>query len=246
MTMPRVGALCLTVPIMLVGLACGEGGGTTANDAGTDAGASTDLDDASEGGADDDGTGTSADTQADTEADTTGEPGEIDGAMLFASMCASCHGPDAEGTTLAPSNRNPNEGYATWIARNGRDDLPFDLAMPMFTTDALSDAELEAILDHLRAFAKPTDGEGLFARFCANCHGADGWGGRVGVDVTRELADKGEVDVREQIRDGNGGTSYALRTEFMPPFPESELTDDEVARIVASIATLPLGPDVED
>jgi mono/diheme cytochrome c family protein len=247
MLLPRLGALCLGLPIVLftlVGLACTEDGGGTANDAGTDDGATTDLGDASEGGADDDG---SSDVGADTGADTTGDaPGEQDGATLFATHCASCHGADAEGTTLAPSNRNPNAGYAMWIVRNGRDDLPFDLAMPIFTADTLSDPQLEAIIDHLRAFSKPTDGEGLFLRFCANCHGPDGWGGRVGIDVTNELAEKGEAEVREQIREGDGGTSYELRTEFMPAFPDSELTDAEVALVIAYIATLPLGPDTED
>jgi ubiquinol-cytochrome c reductase cytochrome c subunit len=223
----------LALSILLGASACADDPDDAANDAGTETAGDEDLD--SDTGADDGSTG------ADT-GDSTGTPGDADGAALFATHCASCHGAQGEGTALAPTNRNPDTGYATWIVRNGRDDLPFDLAMPVFIETALSDDEVAAIVEHLRSFDNPTAGEAIFLEACANCHGADAQGGRVGKDITHEVADDGFADVLEQVREGEGGTNYAARTLFMRAWPDADLSDAEVQLVVDYILTLPLGP----
>ena len=226
--------------VLALALACADDPADPANDAGDDASTSAVSAGSSDTGADD----TASDDGASDDGASDDAPSEFDGAVAFANRCASCHGPDAAGTMLAPQNRNPDAGYAEWIVRNGRDDLPFDSAMPMFGAE-LADDELDAILAHLRSFPKPADGEGLFVMFCANCHGPDAQGGRVEKDITREVED-GVGKWREQVREGEGGTSYALRTGFMPSWGEAELTDAEVAAVHEYVGTLPLGPDVED
>jgi ubiquinol-cytochrome c reductase cytochrome c subunit len=237
----------LAISILLSASACTDDPDDAANDAGSETAGEEDLDDGSDSGAQDGSTGAEsgesggADTGESGGADT-GEPGDPDGAALFATHCASCHGAEGEGTALAPTNRNPDTGYATWIVRNGRDDLPFDLAMPVFIDTALSDDEVAAIVEHLRSFDNPTTGEGLFVEACANCHGADARGGRVEKDITHEVADGGLSDVLEQVRQGEGGTNYAARTAFMRAWPDADLSDAEVQLVVDYILTLPPGP----
>lgn len=215
--------------LLVLAAACTDDSDGDANDAGSSGAADDDPGDGSESGASD-----GADT---------GEPTEPDGAALFVTHCASCHGADAMGTTLAPTNRNPDVGYATFVVRNGRDDLPFDLAMPAFADAQLSDEEVAAIVLHLRTFDNPTTGEALFVEACANCHGADAQGGRVGKDITHEVLEDGFADVLERVREGEGGTNYAARTLFMRAWPAADLSDAEVQMIVDHILGLPLGPD---
>src|SRR5437868_5934691 len=111
--------------------------------------------------------------------------------------------------------------------------MGFDGDMPAFATAELSDAELADILTFLAAAPRPTTGDALFARFCANCHGADGGGGRVGKSLG------GEADsVSSRVRRGHGGTSYGSRTQYMPAWSATDLSDAEVAEIEAYVAGL--------
>jgi hypothetical protein len=48
--------------------------------------------------------------------------------------------------------------------------------------------------------------------------------------------------VFETVREDHGGSHYADRTEYMPGWTSSELTDQDVAAITA----LPPGPDDEE
>jgi ubiquinol-cytochrome c reductase cytochrome c subunit len=172
------------------------------------------------------------------ESSSGGAPVEPTAAQLFAVHCALCHGIDAEGGELGPQIRNPVDGLASWVIRNGRDDMPFAMRMAPLPVEVVSDDELAAILEHLESFEIPSDGEGLYLRFCGNCHGADGLGGRVGVDVVHEAAE--DVDeIVEAVRDGAGGTDLGARTEYMPAWSADAITDDEIAAIAAWLATLP-------
>ncbi len=227
---PRPSARSFALSLFVLASACTDDPDDDANDAGS-----------SDAGDDEIGEGASSGASDGADADT-GEPGEPDGAALFAANCSSCHGADAMGTTLAPTIRNPDVGYATYVVRNGRDDLPFDLAMPAFAEAQLSDDEVAAIVEHLRSFDNPTTGEALFVEACANCHGADAQGGRVGKDITHEVLDDGFADVLERVRDGEGGTNYAARTVFMRAWPAADLSDAEVQLIVDYVLGLPLGP----
>lgn len=178
------------------------------------------------------------DPAADDESGTVDATGE----ELFRESCSMCHGVDGAGSMDGPQLMSPVRAFATYVIRNGRDkQMGFKDAMAPFGGDLLSDAELARILDWLSAAPKPVAGEGLYVRFCGNCHGANAQGGRVGKDLTGNLD-----EVFEKVRKGHGGTSYGARTKYMPGWLASELTDAEVAAIAAYIGSLPPGPGGDD
>ncbi|BAU46951.1 cytochrome C [Sulfurifustis variabilis] len=117
------------------------------------------------------------------------------GARLYAQHCAACHGPDGRGGVGAPLAlpdflATADDDYLARTIRLGRPGR----VMPAF--QHLSDAEVRAIVGHVRGFAqtrpapRPAVGRGdrargekLYARHCASCHGAKGEGGH-GTGVT--------------------------------------------------------------
>lgn len=158
----------------------------------------------------------------------------MDGAAQFRDNCMSCHG-DGSGTELAPSILNPSKGYATYVVRTGRNEMGFpNGGMAKLDAATVSDVELNAILDYLEtASPKPTDGAGLYGRYCVNCHGADGRSGRVRKNIVGEAHELPGI-----IRNGHGGTSYGLRTSYMPKWTTAEISDAEAALIKSYLPTL--------
>ena len=170
---------------------------------------------------------------------------ELGGAALFEQRCASCHGSDGGGSEIGPQIKSPVVGYAAYVVRHGRDDMPFADAMPVFDEASLATAELDRILEHLRSFPKPEDGRGLYERYCGNCHGEGARGGRVEKDLTEEAQEEPE-DLLEKVREGEGGTSYGEREEYMPAWAKDELSDADVAAIVAYVQGLPREGDEDE
>jgi mono/diheme cytochrome c family protein len=105
--------------------------------------------------------------------------------------------------------------------------------MPPFVATDLPDDELALILDFLEAQPKPTDGEGLYQRFCLNCHGAAGNDGR----VFENIGGAPSFEVNDMARGGHHSTSVS-DSEFMPAFSTTLITDDELALIAAYVGTL--------
>jgi mono/diheme cytochrome c family protein len=170
---------------------------------------------------------------------------QLTGKVLYVDTCAQCHGENGEGNDLGPQVLNPVRDYATYVTRNSRGiemtEMGYVDEMPAHGTDLMTDAELGLVMDFLAEAPKPTDGEGLYTRFCGNCHGANGWGGRVEQDVQHE-AD----EALETVRDGEGDSKFWDRTEYMPEWNAQQLTDDEVAKIEAYLSTLPANPNGEE
>ncbi len=159
---------------------------------------------------------------------------------VFRENCARCHGPNGEGTDVAPQIQSPVRAYATFVVRNGRaDQMGFGGAMPSFAAADLPD--LDAIFAWLDRPPHPTGGQALYVRYCANCHGADAQGGRVEQGVTHE-AREGSDEISEKVRDGHGGANYGARTKYMPAWTTGELSDADVAAIASYLVTLPPGP----
>jgi cytochrome c oxidase cbb3-type subunit 3 len=122
-----------------------------------------------------------------------------DGARLYSQHCAACHGLHGEGGVGVPLAlpdflSTADDDFLRKTLRNGRPGR----VMPAFRS--LSDTEVDALVAHLRSFAKPgapaprklstqsvqgnaTRGGELFATHCASCHGANGEGGH-GTGVT--------------------------------------------------------------
>ncbi|MGE0396589.1 MAG: c-type cytochrome [Kofleriaceae bacterium] len=163
-----------------------------------------------------------------------------DGEAVYRETCMQCHGDTGEGSVKGPQILSPVIPYATYVTEQGRgQEMGYADAMPAYAAELTSD-EIAAVMAWLSRPAKPTDGAGLYTRFCGNCHGADAYGGRSGEDLTGEVDEADEV--MEKVREGHGGASYGDRTKYMPSWQDGELTDAEVALITSYIASLPPNP----
>ena len=157
------------------------------------------------------------------------------GDELYATHCSSCHGIDGKGGVGVPIalpsflNSVSNE-YLKKTIRLGRPGR----IMPAF--DALSDAQVNAIVKHVRNWTdKPAPledstsikgdsehGKQLYAKYCVQCHGENGGGGKgTGVTFSRKrdlpiiapalnnsgfLAAASDVMIRDTITFGREGT----------------------------------------
>ena len=157
------------------------------------------------------------------------------GDELFARHCSSCHGIDGKGGVgvpiALPSFLNSvSDEYLKKTIRFGRPGR----IMPAF--ENLSDAQLNAITKHLRSWSdKPgpventtvvegdsKKGKQLFSKYCAQCHGKEGRGGKgTGVTFSRKrdlpiiapalnnagfLASASDTMIRDTITFGREGT----------------------------------------
>ena len=119
-----------------------------------------------------------------------------DGAALYKQHCSVCHGDDGRGGVGVPLSLSSfidsvSDEYLRITIRVGRPGR----IMPSFPK--LSEAQVNAIVEHMRSWSKAPavtrntepvkgdakNGEALFAKHCAQCHGEDGKGG-TGTGVT--------------------------------------------------------------
>lgn len=119
-----------------------------------------------------------------------------DGGQLYATHCAACHGDKGAGGVGVPLSlesflSSVDDRFLRETIRHGRPGR----VMPAF--QALSDAQVNAIIKHVRGWSeKPAPdysdapvkgnvrhGKTLFAEYCAACHGDHGEGG-TGTGVT--------------------------------------------------------------
>ncbi len=185
-------------------------------------------------------------------------PGKIpDGAHLYARNCAACHGEDGSGgigvpLSLPSFQATVDDAYLRRTIRLGRPGR----VMPAFTQ--LSDAEVDAIVAHLRSWHKgktpvfdrrpikgdASRGEMLFGRYCAGCHGAKGEGSHgTGVTFSRPrdlpimppalnnagyLASASDAQIKNTLIRGREGTP-------MVAFKQRGLSDKDLDDIVAFI-----------
>jgi mono/diheme cytochrome c family protein len=185
--------------------------------------------------------GASGDTDASTpvagapNAGTSSFEGKT-GVEVFGLLCSTCHGPNGEGTALGPELQHPVTGFSTWVARNGRDSDSYPGPMIAYAATLVTDQQLEEIWTWLGNLPQPTTGETLYLDYCANCHGADARGGRVGQNIT----EKGNelLDLTEKVREGAGGTNYGTAAQYMPHWSTSEISADELSSIAGYLTTL--------
>jgi cytochrome c oxidase cbb3-type subunit 3 len=122
-----------------------------------------------------------------------------DGAALYASHCAACHGDKGSGGVGVPLSLpsfldSVDDRFLALTIRHGRPGR----VMPAF--NALSDAQIDAIVSFIRGWSKQPApvytsapvlgdarrGKELFAGHCAACHGVSGEGGTgTGVTLSR-------------------------------------------------------------
>jgi mono/diheme cytochrome c family protein len=156
-------------------------------------------------------------------------------AAWTSATCSTCHGPNGEGTVIAPEVRHTPPTYAKWVVRNGRSFMGTATAMVAFPATsadpmkmpAISDADLDAVVNWLNTAPKPTTPQGLYKDFCGNCHGPNmATGGNVPINITGIAA----TEVMQKVRMGEG-TDPAMRNLYMPPHAATEITDAEIMQI---------------
>ena len=138
---------------------------------------------------------------------------DVQGSMLFASDCGSCHGADGRGgehapdIATAPDVQGLADSDLIAIAKNGVSGT----GMPAFGW--LGQEKLTAIVQYLRTLqgrridiklpGNPKGGEALFfggAR-CSECHMVNGKGGFIGSDLSLYGADESAGQIRSVILD---------------------------------------------
>ncbi|MBT8134078.1 MAG: c-type cytochrome [Gammaproteobacteria bacterium] len=182
------------------------------------------------------------------------------GDELYARHCSSCHGNDGKGGVGVPLALpsfldSVSDEYLEKTIRHGRPGR----IMPAF--DVLSDAQLTAVVKHLRSWSdKPAPkednsvikgnakkGKVLFAKYCMQCHGEDGSGGKgTGVTFSRKrdlpiiapalnnagfLASATDVMLRDTITYGREGTP-------MTSMLVAGLTETDIDDIVSYIRSM--------
>jgi len=184
----------------------------------------------------------------------------VDGATLYGSFCAACHGPQGEGmrypgTAAFPAIGNPDflgrvsDGFLRETIRRGRPGR----RMPAWgeREGGLQPDEIDTLVAHLRSMAggvePPTEtgaarwvrgdaerGRVLYAASCGPCHGARGEGAEGTALANRVFLDiASDTYLVDTIRLGRRGTSMPA---FGEPSPVRQLlAGDEIESIVAYI-----------
>jgi cbb3-type cytochrome c oxidase subunit III len=157
----------------------------------------------------------------------------VRGAEIFGSVCFACHGPQGEGTEIAPALNDAvrlatfdDDWYRETIAM-GRPSR----GMPTWGT-VLSPAQIEDLVALIGLWreggsvsAEEPEGGELYAVNCSVCHGSSGEGGIGPALVGSEfVAGQNEAELSDFIRTGRPDTA-------MPGF-EGRLNDRELAAIV--------------
>lgn len=192
-------------------------------------------------------------------------PAEPDGANLYARHCAGCHGYQGKGgvgvpLALVDFQYAVSDQYLRRTIRLGRPGR----VMPAF--DDLNDADIDAIVRHIRSWApgKPikhpthrvagdvANGQRLYQQHCTSCHGSKGEGGKgTGVTFSRPrdlpiiapalnnsgfLAAASDQMIKATLMNGREGTP-------MVSFRKLGLTEQQIDDIVSYIRSFESQPD---
>lgn len=185
------------------------------------------------------GSTTDADTGSATDATAAGSDSgdptgvQLSGEELFAALCASCHGTEAEGGEKGYELQHHTREHLLWVVRNGRPGLEFDNSvMSPFPEAVLSDEQIGLIGDFLDAFPQPDTGEGLYHDYCGNCHGEVPDTGL----IDTEIVGRPYNEIREKVREGESLGNVGARGSYMPRFGTDRISDAEVQLIADFIA----------
>ena len=184
-----------------------------------------------------------------------------DGATLYASFCAACHGPKGEGMRYPGMSAFPaignedflavaSDAFLTHSIKRGRPGRR--MAAWGEKDGGLAKDEIAAIVAHLRKLggvepapdARPrrwiqresATGAGLYAMHCAQCHGKHGEGGEGPALGSAELLSAAtDTYLFETTRRGRRGTTMLGFAH--PSTVRPALADEEIESIVAFLRT---------
>lgn len=164
------------------------------------------------------------------------------GKTLFDQTCATCHGIDAQGSTLAPALQDLGAGTVDLWVSNGWMPLAVPGAQPLRKADRYSRAETISIAEYVaslsgnRGFAIPKvdlkgasvqQGFAIYAEICAACHTITGAGDALSAGyLAPSLHPVTKTQVMEAVRTGPGD---------MPRLGPGILTDQQVRDVAAYV-----------
>lgn len=178
----------------------------------------------------------------DQQRDALDEATLIQGADVYTSQCALCHGAAGQGGQTpsgaqAPELRGVHVALVDLVVRTGRMP-PGDPDGQTKAERRVSDTRRAALLAWMRrqldlrgelpdvpAPGNPARGQEVYAANCAQCHGSTGGGGVAGAGAfTPVLVDREPLVIAEAIR---------LGPFQMPQFGEDVISDREIGDVVA-------------
>ncbi len=185
-----------------------------------------------------------------------------DGATLYGTFCAACHGPAGEGMRYPGMTAFPAIGNSDFLAVASDRFIRTTIAhgrpgrrMPAWgeSEGGLRPAEIDAVVAYVRGLAPDvpapvdtepyrfvrgdaTTGARLYAEACASCHGERGEGNEgPALANPRFLAAATDTYLLETIRQGRRGTSMP---GFAGASPAHRVLDDsEITAVVAFVRT---------
>src|SRR5574340_44677 len=151
-----------------------------------------------------------------------------DGARLYASNCAACHGETGTGgigvpLALPSFQASVSDAYLRKTIHLGRPGR----VMPAFSR--LKEDEIDAIVGHLRSWSSgptvtysdkpvpgdPEHGKQLFQKHCAACHGANGEGANGTGGKARRWFPSSSRGSRKRISTTSSATCAASRSNLL-------------------------------
>ena len=173
------------------------------------------------------------------------EAGEVEaGRRLFESGCASCHGSQAQGTSLGPNLQGVGAAAVDFWVSTGRMPLERNTRLAVRKPPSYDRAQINALIAYVTslddsgpeipeldaAAADIVEGGELFRTNCAACHGAVGIGGALArTRHAPRLSPATPLQIAEAIRIGPGA---------MPSFGRDTFDDEQVSAIVKYVREL--------
>jgi ubiquinol-cytochrome c reductase cytochrome c subunit len=165
------------------------------------------------------------------------------GKPLYEEHCATCHGEQGGGTSIAPSIVGLGPAFYDFMMSTGRMPLDQPTQQAVRRPPVLSENEIQAITAYLTSLAPggvqiPTVhpntgslsvGQQLYEDNCAPCHGATGNGGAVGPRSAPNLHHASALQTAEAVRIG---------PSVMPSFDTTTIPQPELDALVRYVLYL--------
>lgn len=164
-------------------------------------------------------------------------------ATLYLQNCASCHGPQGEGTAVGPALIGVGKASVDFYLRTGRMPLSDPGEQPQRQKPIFDEAQIQALVEYVGSWGNGPDipdvsttgdvrrGWELYTANCAACHAATGAGNAVGGGfVAVGLGQATDREIAEATIVGPG---------VMPKFSFDPNDRDAIVAYVRYLRTLP-------